>query len=156
MTARPRGSMDASVREAARVIQQPGADMAGPFATLTAEMQLGLPLRLGGFGLPIPSPTLSAVARLSSAALTQAALRQGPAIFRPFDGPHCAILQQTWETLKTTAADLCSWRLPPCKQPYSTAPWRRHSIASATTKPSAPIKPCSAPLTASPPPHGCS
>jgi hypothetical protein len=97
------GTMDPSVREAARAIQQAGADMAGLFATLTAEMQLGLPLRLGGCGLPIPSPTLSAAARLSSAALMQAALRQGPAIFRPFDGPHCAILQQTWETLKSTA-----------------------------------------------------
>jgi hypothetical protein len=74
------GTMDASVRVAARVIQQAGADMAGPFATLTAEMQLGLPLQLGGCGLPIPSPTLSAAARLSSAALTQAALQQGPAI----------------------------------------------------------------------------
>jgi hypothetical protein len=71
-------------------------------------MQLSLPLRLGGCGLPIPSPTLSDAARLSSAALTQAALQQGPAIFRPFDRPHCAILQQTWETLKTTAPDLCS------------------------------------------------
>jgi hypothetical protein len=102
------GSIDASVREAARVIQQAGADTAGPFATRMAEMQLGLPLRLGGCGLPTPTPTLSAAARLSSVALTLAALRQGPAIFRAFDGPQCAILQQTWETSKTTAADLCS------------------------------------------------
>jgi hypothetical protein len=102
------GTMDASVRGAARVIQQAGADMADPFATRTAELQLGLPLRLGGCRLLIPSPKLSAAARLSSVALTQAALRQGPAIFHPFDGSHCAILQQTWETLKTTAADLCS------------------------------------------------
>jgi hypothetical protein len=82
-----------------------------PFAVLLVLFVVtthGLPLRLGGCGLPIPSPTLSAAARLSSVALKQAALRQGPAIFRPFDGPHCAILQQTWETLKTTAADLCS------------------------------------------------
>jgi hypothetical protein len=96
-------------------------------------MQLGVPPWLGGCGLPIPSLTLSAAAWLSSAALTQAALRQGPAIFRPFDGPHCAILQQTWETLKTTAADLC-----------------RHNIASATTKPSALMKPCFASPTVSP------
>jgi hypothetical protein len=82
--------------------------MGGPFANRTGEMQLGLPLRLGGCGLPIPSPTLSTAARLSSAALTQAALWQGPAIFRPFDGPHCAILQQTWESLTITASDLCS------------------------------------------------
>jgi hypothetical protein len=93
------GSMDALVREAARVFQQAGADMVGPFATRTAEMHLGL---------PIPSSTLSEAARLSSAALTQAALRQPPSIFRPFDGPHCAILRHTWVTLKTTAEDLCS------------------------------------------------
>jgi hypothetical protein len=149
------GTMDASDREAARVIQQAGADMAGPFAGLTAEMQLGLPLRLGGCRLPIPSPTLSAAARLSSAALTQAALRLGPAIFRPFDGPHCAILQLTWETLKSTAADLCSPETATLQAAleHGTLAQAQHSF---TTKPSAPMKPCSASPTASPPPHGCS
>jgi hypothetical protein len=83
------GSMDGAVREAARVIQQAGADMAGPFATRTAKTQLVLPLPLGGCGLLIPSPTLSAAGRLSSAALTQAALRQGPAIFCPI-APSCS------------------------------------------------------------------
>jgi hypothetical protein len=83
--------MDASVREAARVMQQAGGDMAGPFATRTAEMQLCLPLRLWP-AHPLPH-TLC---------------RGSPAIFRPFDRPHCAILQLWWETLKTTAADLCS------------------------------------------------
>jgi hypothetical protein len=150
------GTMFAFGREAARVIQQAGADMAGHFAILTAEMQLGLPLQLGGCGLPIPSPTLSAAARLSSAALTQAALRQGPAIFRPFDWPHCAILQQTWETLKSTAADLCSPETATLQAALEHGTLARHSIASVTTKPSAPMKPCSAQPTASPPPHGCS
>jgi hypothetical protein len=93
------GSMDALVREAARVFQQAGADMVGSFATRTAEMLLGL---------PIPSSTLSEAARLSSAALTQAALRPAPSIFLPFGVPHCAILRHTWVTLKTTAEDLCS------------------------------------------------
>jgi hypothetical protein len=146
--------MDASVRDAARAIQRAIGDVTSPFATWTAEMQLSLPLGLGGCGLHIPSPTLSAAARLSSAALTQAALRQAPVVFRPFDGPHPAILPQIWETMKTTAADLCSPETATLKAALKHSTLAKHSTASAPTKPSALMKPCFKPPTVSPP--GCS
>jgi hypothetical protein len=125
-----------------------------PFSTLNADKQLGQPLRLGGCGMPIPSLTFVAAAWLSSAALTQVVLRQAPALFRLFDGPHHATLQRTghvWETLNTSAAGLSSPEtVRPCKQPSSTAPWRRQGTALATTNPCAPMQPCSTPPTVSP------
>jgi hypothetical protein len=58
---------------------------------------------------------------------------------------------QVWETLNTSAAGLSSPEsVRPCKQPSSTAPWRRQGTALATTNPCAPMQPCSTPPTVSP------
>jgi hypothetical protein len=122
------GSMDASVREAAQVIQQAGAEWGALLPTGPLRCSSACPCGLGGCGLLIPSPTLSAAARLSSAALMQAALRQGPAIFRPFDGPHCAILQQTWASLMTTASDLCSSETLQAALEHGTLAQAQHSF----------------------------
>jgi hypothetical protein len=63
------GCMDRAVRDAALCIAKAGADMVGPLFSPTAAEHIGLPLRLGGCGLPVPTSTLGAAARLSSAAL---------------------------------------------------------------------------------------
>jgi hypothetical protein len=88
------GCMDDAVRDAALCIAKAGADMVGPLFSPTAAEHISLPLRLGSCGLPVPTSTLAAAARLSSAALTQAALQHAPALLRPFDGPHQGALQQ--------------------------------------------------------------
>jgi hypothetical protein len=46
------------------------------------------------------------VARLSSAALAQAAMRHAPAQLRPFDGPHRAALNSTWIQAQEAAPGL--------------------------------------------------
>jgi hypothetical protein len=78
--------MDDEDRTAALAIQGAGGELAGPLQSSTAQAMLGLPLRLGGCGLPIPSDPIPGAARLSSAALTQAALRNGHSSCRPYAG----------------------------------------------------------------------
>jgi hypothetical protein len=78
--------MDDEVRTAALAIQGAGGELVGPLQSSAAQAMLGLPLRLGGCSLPTPSDPIPGAARLSSAALTQAALRNGHASLRAFVG----------------------------------------------------------------------
>jgi hypothetical protein len=111
--------MDDAVRDAALRIAKAGADMVGPHFSPTAAEQIGLPLRLGGCGLPVPTSTLAVAARLSSAALTQAALQHAPALLRPFDGPHRDALQQMWHDVQICAPGLWGPDLESLPDPLS-------------------------------------
>jgi hypothetical protein len=113
------GCMDDAVRDAALCIAKAGGDMVRPLFSPTAAEQIDLPLRLGGCGLPVPTSTLGAAARLSSAALTQAALQHAPALLRPFDGPHRGALQQMWHDVQTCAPGLWGPDLEPLPDPLS-------------------------------------
>jgi hypothetical protein len=113
------GCMDDAVRDAALRIAKAGADMVDPLFSPTAAEQIGLPLRLGGCGLPVPTSTLTVAARLSSAALTQAALRHAPALLCPFDGPHRGALQQMWHDVQICAPGLWGPDLKPLPDPLS-------------------------------------
>jgi hypothetical protein len=93
--------------------------MLGPLFSPTAAEQISLPLRLGCCGLPVPTWTLAAAAQLSSAALTQAALRNAPALLRPFDGPHRGALQQMCHDVQICAPGLWGVDLEPLPDPLS-------------------------------------
>jgi hypothetical protein len=109
------GCMDDAVRDAALRIAKAGADIVGPLFSPTAAEQIGLSLRLGGCGLPVPTSTLADAARLSSSALTQAALRHAPALLRPFDGPHRGALQQMWHDVQICAQACGARTSRPCR-----------------------------------------
>jgi hypothetical protein len=113
------GPIDDVVRDAALCIAKAGADMVGPLFSPTATEQIGLPLCLGGCGLPVPTSTLAAAALLSSAALTQAALWNAPALLRPSDGPHRVALQQMWHNVQICAPGLWGPELEPLPDPLS-------------------------------------
>jgi hypothetical protein len=113
------GCMNDAVRDAALCIVKAGADMVGPLFSPTAAEQIGLPLRLGGCGLPVPTLTLAAAARLSSAALTQAALWNAPALLRPSGGPRRGALQPMWHDVQICAPGLWGPELQPLPDPLS-------------------------------------
>jgi hypothetical protein len=48
------------------------------------------------------------VARLASTALAQRAMSSGPALLRPFDGPHRTALETTWQQAMAAAPGLWS------------------------------------------------
>jgi hypothetical protein len=54
------GCLGPAVRDAALCIAKAGADMVDPLFSPPAAEQIGLPLRLGGCGLPVPTSTLAA------------------------------------------------------------------------------------------------
>jgi hypothetical protein len=91
--------------------------------------QLALPLRHGGFGFRRMTTPEAGAAQLSAAALTQAAMRQGPGEFRTFDGSLRPCLQSMWEILRDDAAGL--W---PEETRTLTSPIIRDVLPSAQRK----------------------
>jgi hypothetical protein len=75
-----------------------------------AQMQVALPLRLGGFGLRKLDRDTADAAELSAAGLTQAAMHTGPAAFQPFGGVGRQRRAETWARLHGAAGDtVATW-----------------------------------------------
>jgi hypothetical protein len=64
----------------------------------TANQQLSLPRRHGGFGIRVICQLQgqAGYSYLSAAAMTKRVMDGGPAAFRPFEGPSCAVLCPAW------------------------------------------------------------
>jgi hypothetical protein len=106
------GDVDRVVKTASADILQAARDIAAVDITTspTAEAQLHLPLCHCGCGLRVPGVhgIKGQVARLASAALAQRAMSSGPALLRPFDGPHRTALKTTWQQAMAAAPGLWS------------------------------------------------
>jgi hypothetical protein len=102
--------VDADVRSAANRILRAARDFIAEdfIAPPTTDNQLRLPLRLGGCGLRVPGAhgIEGCVSCLLSAALAQAAFNNGPTMLRPFDRPHRAALDATWQAARTAVPEL--------------------------------------------------
>jgi hypothetical protein len=68
--------------------------------------QITLPLRHGGLGLAGTGPAEGRAAYLAAAAAAHRAMLEGPAAFRPFNGPGGVELRAQWEELHDGAGDL--------------------------------------------------
>ena len=71
--------------------------------------QMTLPLRHGGFGLRVVTAVEADAALASGAAKAQAAMAQGPAACRPFEGASRAPLLETWRRVFDDVAADCKW-----------------------------------------------
>ena len=80
--------------------------MQRPVLTGIAAAQLTLPLSLGGLGIRETSAEEATAGHLSAAAMTEAAMTDGPQQFKPFSGPSGARLRQDWAALRAAAPDL--------------------------------------------------
>jgi Reverse transcriptase (RNA-dependent DNA polymerase) len=83
-----------------------GAFGAGDSACARAAAQIALPIRHGGFGLPVVGALEADAARLSAAALAQAAMAAAHPPFRPLDGRLRAGFVGAWERVHADAAPL--------------------------------------------------
>jgi hypothetical protein len=106
------GDVDTVVETASADILQAARDIAAVDLSMspTTEAQLHLPLRHSGCGLRVPGVhgMEGQVACLASAALAQRAMSSGPAVLRPFDGPHRTALETTWQQATAAAPGLWS------------------------------------------------
>ena len=83
-----------------------GPEQSHPASVLA---DLAAPLRHGGFGLHTTTKQIATAALLAGSAMAQVVMADGPAAFRPFDGPAAPALRQQWANLFNDFHTACSW-----------------------------------------------